>query len=87
MDTFTSRTPSSRYRRTVTLFGNIDAGVLRAMLRQLPSAIRQKPCELGDIQCRRDISETLNADLTAQFGKASDVTIKTTSSPALTAPN
>jgi acetyl esterase/lipase len=46
------------------------------MLRQLPSAIRQKPCELGDIQCRRDISETLNADLTAQFGKASDVTIK-----------
>lgn len=46
------------------------------MLRQLPSAIRQKPCELGDIQCRRDISESLNADLTARFGKASDVTIK-----------
>lgn len=60
----------------MTMFGNIDAGVLRALLRQLPSAIRTKPCELGDIQCRRELSETMNADLGRRFGKASDVTIK-----------
>jgi acetyl esterase/lipase len=58
------------------MFGNIDAGVLRALLRQLPSAIRTKPCELGDVQCRRELSESLNADLGRRFGKASDVTIK-----------
>ena len=46
------------------------------MLRQLPSAIRQKPCELGDVECRREVSATMNADLTQRFGKASDVTIK-----------
>lgn len=60
----------------MTVFGNIDAGVLRAMLRQLPTAIRRKPCELGDIQCRREMSQELNADLTHRFGKASDVTLK-----------
>jgi len=60
----------------VTLFGNIDAGVLRALLRQLPSALRAKPCELGDIECRREMSASMNADLARRFGKASDVTIK-----------
>jgi len=60
----------------VTLFGNIDAGVLRALLRQLPSALRAKPCELGDIECRRQMSESMNEDLGRRFGKASDVTVK-----------
>lgn len=60
----------------MTLFGNIDAGVLRSLLRQLPSAIRQKPCELGDIECRREFSDELNAGLAARFGTASDVTLK-----------
>jgi acetyl esterase/lipase len=60
----------------VTLFGNIDAGVLRALLRQLPSALRAKPCDLGDIECRRQMSESMNEDLGRRFGKASDVTIK-----------
>ena len=60
----------------MTLFGNIDAGVLRALLRQLPSALRVKPCELGDIECRRQMSESMNEDLGRRFGKASDVTIK-----------
>lgn len=60
----------------MTLFGNVDAGVLRALLRQLPSAIKAKPCGLGDIECRRRMSESLNADLGGRFGKASDVTIK-----------
>ena len=60
----------------MTLFGNIDAGVLRSLLRQLPSALRQKPCELGDVECRREISDTLNADLARRFGKASDVTLR-----------
>ena len=65
-----------RYRHLVTMFGNIDAGVLRALLRQLPTAFRKKPCELGDIECRREMSAELNADLTGRFGKAPDVTIK-----------
>ena len=60
----------------MTLFGNIDAGVLRALLRQLPSALRAKPCDLGDIECRRQMSESMNEDLGRRFGKASDVTIK-----------
>ena len=60
----------------MTLFGNIDAGVLRSRLRQLPSAIRHKPCELGDIECRREFSDELNAGLAARFGTASDVTLK-----------
>ncbi len=46
------------------------------MLRQLPSAVLQKPCELGDIECRRQLSDSLNAGLTERFGKASDVTLK-----------
>lgn len=60
----------------MTIFGNIDAGVLRSLLRQLPSALRQKPCGLGDVHCRRKQSESLNADLGRRFGKASDVTLK-----------
>ena len=60
----------------MTLFGNIDAGVLRSMLRQLHSAVRQKPCALGDIECQRQLSDSLNAGLTERFGKASDVTLK-----------
>lgn len=60
----------------MTLFGNIDAGVLRGLLRQLPSALRAKPCDLGDIECRRRMSESMNEDLGRRFGKASDVTIK-----------
>jgi acetyl esterase/lipase len=60
----------------VTLFGNIDAGVLRALLPQLPTALRTKPCEVGDIECRRRLSESLNQDLGRRFGKASDVTLK-----------
>ena len=59
----------------MTLFGNIDAGILRVMLRQLPSAIRAKPCELGDIECRRELSAAISADVKARTGKASDVTL------------
>ena len=60
----------------MTLFGNIDAGVLRGLLRQLPSTIRVKPCELGDVECRRELSDSVNEDLGRRFGKASDVTLK-----------
>ncbi len=60
----------------MTLFGNVDAGVLRALLRTLPSALRAKPCELGDIECRREMSAAINADFERRFGKASDVTLK-----------
>lgn len=60
----------------MTLFGNVDAGVLRAMLRQLPSTMRVKPCEVGDVECRRRMSDSMNEILGRRFGKASDVTIK-----------
>ena len=60
----------------MTLFGNIDAGVLRGLLRQLPSTIGVKPCELGDVKCRRELSDSMNEDLGRRFGKASDVTLK-----------
>ncbi len=60
----------------MALFGNVDAGVLRALLRTLPSALRAKPCELGDVECRREVSAAINADFERRFGKASDVTLK-----------
>ncbi len=60
----------------MALFGNVDAGVLRALLRTLPSALRAKPCELGDVECRREMSAAINADFERRFGKASDVTLK-----------